>query len=287
MMNQLKTIALLGALSAMLVGIGSVVAPGSLTIFFVLAVALNVGAYFFSDRLVLAMHRARPLSREDAPELHAMTEELASRAGIPMPRLYVIPEAGANAFATGRNPAHGVVAVTEGIVRVLPPRELKGVIAHEIAHIRHRDILLSTIAATLAATISYIGQALQFTALFGGGRDDEEHGSAAGSLAVALVAPLAATLVQLAISRSREYAADERAAQLTGDPLSLAGALERLSAASQMLPVATAPATASLFIVNPFAGGGRLLQLFSTHPPMAERVRRLRQLGALLGQRAA
>jgi len=276
MINQLKTVLLLGVLSALVVGIGSAMAPGSLAVWLLLALAMNVGAYFFSDRLVLRMNRARPLDRHEAEGLYAMTEELALRAGIPAPRLFLIDDPSPNAFATGRNPAHGVVAVTTGIVRLLPARELRGVIAHEIAHIRNRDILVSTIAASLAAVVTYVAHAIQFSALFGGAQQDDEGGSAAGSLAMAFLAPIGATVGQLAISRSREYLADDTGARLAGDPDALATALETLARGVAHVPASVQPATASLFIVNPFAGVGGLMNLFSTHPPMEERVRRLR-----------
>ena len=286
MMNQLKTLLLLGTLSALLVGFGGWLGAGYLYLFAGLALVLNVGAYFFSDRLVLAMHQAQPLSRAEAPTLHRMVEELAGRAQIPMPRLFLIPAPYANAFATGRNPEHGVVAVTEGILRLLGERELRGVIAHEIAHIKNRDILISTVAATIASAITYIANAVQFSALFGGASQDEEEGnSPMGNFALAMVAPIAATLIQLAISRSREYVADETAARISGDPLSLASALETLHQSAEMMPVAVAPATASLFIVNPFAGRGGLLRLFSTHPPAEERIARLEAMSRDLGHR--
>jgi heat shock protein HtpX len=271
--NQLKTILLLGSLSALLVGVGSLVAPNMLGLFAVLAIAMNVGAYFFSDRLVLRMHRAAEVSPAEAPSLHAMVSELAAAAGIPKPRVFLIPEEQPNAFATGRNPAHGVVAVTEGIVRLLDERELRGVLAHEIAHIKNRDILLATIAATMAGILSYLGQALTFGAFFGGGRDDEE--SAHGGLLAAIVAPLAAMLVQMAISRSREYMADETGARLSRDPAALARALVKLERGAALIPTQASPATASLFIVNPFGALERLSRLFSTHPSTDERVRRL------------
>jgi heat shock protein HtpX len=278
MLNQLKTVVLLGALSALLVGVGGAVAPQSLTLFVVLALAMNLGAYFFSDRIVLAMSRAQEVSPHQAPDLHAMVADLAARAGIPRPRVYLIPDAQPNAFATGRNPRHGVIAVTAGIMDLLDRRQLRGVLAHEIAHIKNRDILLSTIAAALASLITYVAQALSFGLLFGG-RDDEEEGSGAGGFLVALVAPLAATLIQLGISRSREYLADETGARLTGDPDALAGALVQLHQGAQLVPSAAAPATASLYIMNPLASTGRsLLQWFSTHPSTEERVRRLRAL---------
>jgi heat shock protein HtpX len=278
MLNQLKTVMLLGALSALLVGVGGAVAPQSLTLFVVLALAMNLGAYFFSDRIVLAMSRAREVSPLQAPELHALVADLADRAGIPRPRVFVTPESQPNAFATGRNPRHGVVAVTEGLLDALDRRQLRGVLAHEIAHIKNRDILLSTIAAALASLITYVAQALSFGLLFGG-RDDDEEGSAAGGFLVALVAPIAATLIQLGISRSREYLADETGARLTGDPDALADALVRLQHGAQLVPSAATPATASLYIVNPLAAVGRsIMQWFSTHPATEERVRRLRAL---------
>jgi heat shock protein HtpX len=271
--NQLKTILLLGSLSALLVGVGSLVAPNMLGLFAVLAIAMNVGAYFFSDRLVLRMHRAAEVSPAEAPSLHTMVNELAAAAGIPKPRVFLIPEEQPNAFATGRNPAHGVVAVTEGIVRLLDERELRGVLAHEIAHIKNRDILLATIAATMAGILSYLGQALTFGAVFGGGRDDEESGH--GGLLAAIVAPLAAMLVQMAISRSREYMADETGARLSRDPAALARALVKLERGVALIPAQASPATASLFIVNPMGALEHLSRLFSTHPSTDERVRRL------------
>jgi len=281
MRNQLKTILLLGVLSAVLIGFGSLLGPGTFYTFTALAVLMNVGAYFFSDRLVLRMHGARELPREEAARLHAMTEELAARAGIPAPRLYLVPADYANAFATGRNPGKGVVAVTEGLLRTLSERELRGVIAHEIAHIKNRDILVATVAATVAAAVAYVANAVQFAAIFGGAsQDDEEGGSPIGALAMAFIAPIAATLVQLGISRSREYLADDTAARLTGDAEGLARALERLAQAAEVVPAQAQPATASLFIVNPLAGAGRLLNLFSTHPPMERRIARLRGHGA-------
>jgi heat shock protein HtpX len=287
MTNQLKTILLLGVLSAVLMGFGSLLGPGTFYLFTALAVLMNVGAYFFSDRLVLRMHGARELPRDEAPRLHAMTEELAARAGVPTPRLYLVPADYANAFATGRNPEKGVVAVTEGLLHTLSERELRGVIAHEIPHIRNRDILVATVAATIAAAVAYVANAVQFAAIFGGAnQDDEEGGSPVGTLVMAVIAPIAATLVQLGISRSREYLADDTAARLTGDAEGLALALERLSHAAEMVPAQAQPATASLFIVNPLAGAGRLLNLFSTHPPMERRIARLRGRDGRLPQAA-
>ncbi len=275
MKNQLKTIVLLGALSAIVVGLGAAVAPSYIGLFAVLALAMNLGAYFFSDKIVLRMHRAREVARHEAPELHAMVEELSAKAGIPKPRVCVIPESQPNAFATGRNPANGVVAVTEGIVSLLSPRELRGVIAHELAHIKNRDILVSSIAAAMASLITYVANALSFSALFGSS-DDEDGG---GNLLLALIAPIGATLVQLGISRSREYLADETGAKLSGDPEALASALLKLDAGARRVHAELGqPATASMFIVNPFAGAGSVMKLFSTHPAIEERVRRLRAL---------
>jgi heat shock protein HtpX len=281
MWNQMKTILLLGTLSAGLVAIGGTLGEGYLYLFTALAALMNLGAYFFSDRIVLAMHRARPLERHEAPGLHRIVEELSARAGIEAPRVYLIDDPHANAFATGRNPRHGVVAVTTGMLDLLSPRELRGVLAHEIGHIVNRDILVSSVAATLATAITHLANVLQFGALFGARRDDgEEGGSPAGGLLLALVAPLAATLVQLGISRSREFLADEAGARLSGDPEALACALERLHLSAQRVPGEAQPATASLFIVSPLAGAGSLLQLFSTHPAIEERVRRLRAMAS-------
>jgi heat shock protein HtpX len=270
--NQLKTLLLLGSLSALLVGVGALVAPGMLAFFAVLAVAMNIGAYFFSDKLVLRMHGASEVSRHEAPGLHAMVERLAAEAGIPKPRVFLIPEEQPNAFATGRNPAHAVVAVTRGIVDILDQRELQGVLAHEMAHIKNRDILIASIAATMAGMLSYVGQALSFSALFGH-NDDEE--SSSGGLLAALLAPIAAMLVQMAISRSREYLADETGARLTGDPEALARALLKLERGAELVPAQGTPATASLFIVNPFGAVERVSRLFSTHPHTQDRVQRL------------
>lgn len=275
MKNYLKTIVLLGSLSAIVVGLGAWVAPGYLYLFGALALAMNLGAYFFSDRIVLRMQHAREVDPIEAPDLHAMVEELSAKAGIPKPRLYVIPEQQPNAFATGRNPERGVVAVTEGIVRVLDRRELRGVIAHELAHIKNRDILVSTIAAAAASIVTYTAQALSLGSLFGRDSEQESDGSAAGGLLVALVAPLAATLIQLGISRSREYMADETGARISGDPEALARALVKLERAASVVPAGATPATASLFIVNPFGAMQSFAKWFSTHPATEERVERL------------
>jgi heat shock protein HtpX len=279
MWNQLKTIVLLGALSALFMGIGAAVAPGHLYVFAALALLMNLGSYFFSDKIVLKMHGAQPVGPEDAPELHRMVEELAKHAGIPKPRICVIPDPQPNAFATGRNPSHGVVAVTQGIMQLLDRRELRGVLAHELAHIKNRDILVSSIAAAAASAITYVAHALSFGAMFGGSQDDEEGGGVAGGLLMALVAPMAATLIQLGISRSREYMADETGAKLSGDPEALARALLKLGRGAQAIPAhAATPATASLFIVNPLGPLQSMARLFSTHPSTEERVERLMRL---------
>lgn len=279
MKNQLKTLFLLGVLSVLLISIGGALGPGYFYGFTALALLMNLGAYFFSDRIVLRMHGAQEVTPEQAPSLHRMVDELARNAQIPKPRVCIMPGEQPNAFATGRNPQHGVVAVTEGIMRLLTERELRGVLAHEIAHIKNRDILVASIAAVIAAAIGYLANALAFSSLFGGHQEDEEEGSGSGGLLMMFVAPMLATLIQLGISRAREYMADETGARISGDPEALARALEKLEHGAAVLPAATAqPATASLFIVNPLAGGGQMLNLFSTHPPMGERIRRLRGL---------
>ncbi|NUO50470.1 MAG: zinc metalloprotease HtpX [Polyangiaceae bacterium] len=277
MKNQLKTILLLGILSSILVAAGAAISPSYAYGAFGLALLLNVGAYFFSDRIVLAMSRAREVAPNEAPELYEMVAELAGRAEIPMPRVFVIDDPQPNAFATGRNPKHGVVAVTTGITRLLTARELRGVLAHEISHIKNRDILVSSVAAVMASAISWLGQILSFAA-FSGARDDEEGGSPVGGLVFALLAPIAAVLVQLGISRSREYLADESGARLAGDPEALARALEKLQYGADHVPGNASPATASLYIVNPLAGARGVMEWFSTHPLTEERVRRLRSL---------
>jgi heat shock protein HtpX len=280
-MNQLKTALLLGALSALVLGLGAWLAPGYLWIFGAVVVLMNLVSYFFSDRLVLAMHRARAVGPHDAPELTRMVAELAAQARLPVPKLYVIQEATPNAFATGRNPRHAAVAVTTGLLQVLSPRELRGVLAHELAHVKNRDILIATVAAMLAGVVAMIANVAQLSIFFGGHRDDEDHaGGAIGALLLAIVAPIAATIIQLAISRRRELHADETGARLAGDPEALASALIKLERGAQVLPMHHGnPATASLFIVNPLRGGG-VWSLFSTHPSTAQRVERLRAMTA-------
>ena len=246
---------------------------------FAVAVAMNMVSYWFSDKIVLAMYGARPISEAEAPRLYAIVRRLATRAQIPMPPVYLIPTDAPNAFATGRSPDHAAVAVTEGIMRILDEDELEGVLAHELSHVRNRDVLISTIAATLAGAITYLAHMMQWAAFFGGGRssDDEEGGSPWAMLLLAILAPFAAMLVQLAVSRAREYQADASGARLAGRSSGLAKALEKLETAARAEPMPANPATAHLFIVNPLSGQ-TLMRLFSTHPPIEERVRRLRAM---------
>jgi heat shock protein HtpX len=277
-MNRLKTTLLLSLLTVLMVFMGSAMGGRSgMVMAFVMALAMNFFSYWFSDKIVLKMYGAREIGPQDHPAFYGMVAQLAQRAGLPMPRVYIIPSESPNAFATGRNPSHAAVAATEGILRILTPDELEGVMAHELAHVQNRDILVGTIAATFAGAISMIGNMLQWGAMMGAGRGDDEEGGAglAGSLILAIVAPMAAMLIQMAVSRSREYLADESGARICGQPLALANALRKLHNASHMIPMGEArPATAHMFIVNPLTGGS-LLKLFSTHPPMEERIARL------------
>lgn len=276
-MNTLKTVLLMSILTVLLVFIGNLLGGnGGMMIAFLLAVVMNFGTYWFSDKIVLRMYGAQELGRSDNPELFRMTEELTARAGLPMPRLYLIPSDQPNAFATGRNPQHAAVAVTEGILGSLSRDELRVVIAHELAHIKHRDILVASIAATMAGAISMIANMAQWAMVFGGGRgsDNEESGHPIAGLVAMIIAPLAAMMIQMAISRSREFLADEGGATMSGNPLSLANALRKLHRRAEEIPMEATPATSHLFIVNPLFGGG-LMRLFSTHPPMEERVARL------------
>lgn len=276
-----KTAILLALLTALLVVVGGAVGgQQGMLVAFVLAMAMNLGSYWFSDRIVLAMYGAQPIEEARAPGLYAMVRRLATRAQIPMPRVYLIPSDTPNAFATGRNPEHSAVAVTEGIMRILGDDELEGVLAHELSHVKNRDVLISTIAATLAGAITYLAHMAQWAAMFGGGRgrDDEEGGfNPVAAVLMAVLAPLAAMLVQMAVSRAREYQADATGARLAGRPGGLAAALEKLQMAQQAVPMDANPATAHLFIVNPLSGRA-VLQLFSTHPPIEERIARLRAM---------
>jgi heat shock protein HtpX len=250
---------------------------------FALAVIMNFGSYWFSDKIVLRMYSASEVSESDAPELYAAVRNLSMKAGLPMPRVFIIPDETPNAFATGRNEKHAVVAVTQGILRILNREELEGVIAHELSHIKDRDILIGSIAATIAGAIMMLANMAQWAAIFGGGRSDDEEGGGGGTIGLivmAILAPIAATLIQMAISRSREYLADSEGAQVSGNPYGLASALEKLSSASQVVPMHANPSTAHMFIVNPLSGRS-LMNLFSTHPPIEERVARLRSMGRI------
>ncbi len=279
-MNTLKTIVLLTFLTVLLVFVGGAIGGRSGMIFaFGIALVMNFVSYWFSDKIVLAMYRAQPVTEAQAPDLYGMVRRLTQKAGLPMPKVYIIPEEALNAFATGRNPEHGVVAVTTGIMRALDREELEGVLSHELAHIKHRDILTGTIVATIAGAISLLAQMAHWAMLFGGGRrDDDEGGSPIVALVMMIVAPIAAALVQMAISRTREFEADKGGAAIAGNSSGLANALLKLERGAQVVPMHDAkPATAHLFIVNPLSGGG-IMKLFSTHPPIAERVKRLREL---------
>ncbi len=277
MSNGLKTAFLLGILSALLLGLGEVLGgSGGLVLAFVFAAVMNLGSYWFSDKIVLRMYRAAEVG--PGHRLYGLVERLTVRAGLPMPKVYVIPEASPNAFATGRNPTHAAVAATEGILQLLTDPELEGVIAHELAHVQHRDILISSVAATIAAAIMMVARMAHFAALFGGygGRDDRGGSNPIALIATMIFAPFAAMLIQMAISRSREFAADAGGARIAGNPYGLADALRKIDAVSKRLPMDANPATAHMFIVKPFAGGG-MMSLFSSHPPTEARI------AALLG----
>lgn len=274
-MNGLKTMVLMVTLTLMLVAIGGLFGGKSgMTFALIMAFGMNFITYWFSDKIVLRMYRAKPVTESEAPELYGIVRRLAHRAELPMPKVYIMNEDQPNAFATGRNPSHGTVAVTTGIMRILSREELEGVIAHELAHIKHRDILVGTIAATIAGAISYLAQMAQWAMIFGGRHDDEEGGNPIAAIVMMIVGPIAAMMVQMAISRSREYGADAGGARIAGNPIYLANALKKLHMASQRIPMDANPATSHMFIVNPLSGGG-LLKLFSTHPPMEERIARL------------
>ena len=277
MPNGLKTALLLGLLSGMLLLIGDLLGgQNGIVIAFIFAVVMNLGSYWFSDKIVLRMYRAQQVGPEHP--LYRLTERLAQRGGLPMPKVYIIPDPSPNAFATGRNPNHAAVAATQGIMQVLAEHELEGVIAHELAHVKHRDILISSVAATIAAAIMMVARMAMYAGMFGGGRDDREGGSNPIALiAMIFLAPLAAGLIQAAISRSREFAADAGGASIAGTPYGLADALRKIDAASKRVPMDANPATAHMFIVKPFSGQG-LMSLFSTHPPMEERIARLEQM---------
>ena len=275
-MNMLKTVLLMTVLTAALVLVGGWVGgEGGALVAVVVAGAMNFGSYFFSDKIVLRMYRAREVTRAEAPVLYEVVESLSRRAGLPVPRVAIIPGQQPNAFATGRNPEHAVVAATEGILQILDREELEGVMAHELAHVRNRDMLISSVAATLAGAIMVLSR---FGLFFGGG--DRDRGGGALALLVVILAPIAAMIVQAAISRSREFAADAGGAEISGKPRALASALQKLEATAKRVPLQGNPATAHMFIVHPFRGGG-IGELFSTHPPTEERVERLLQMRGL------
>lgn len=278
-MNALRTTMLMALLTALLVMAGGAIGGKSgMSFALLMAGVMNFVSYWFSDRIVLAMYGANEVTESDYPDLYSLVRQLAVQSGMPMPRVYVIDSDTPNAFATGRNPEHAAVAATTGIMRILSRDELTGVMAHELTHVRNRDILISSIAATIAGAITYLAQMAQWAAIFGSGRDrDEEGGGAIGMIAMAIIAPIAAMLIQMAISRSREYGADKGGAEISGNPLYLAGALRKLEMANRQIPMDANPATAHMFIVNPLTGGG-IMSLFSTHPPIEERVRRLEEM---------
>jgi len=279
-MNSIKVFILMGVFSVLLVFMGNAAAGQSGAVFFfLLSLGINLFSYYNSDRMVIRMTKSQPLSESDAPELYSMVRNLASRASIPMPRLYLTPSAQPNAFATGRNPEHAVVAVTQGLMQILNREEVEGVLAHEIAHIRNRDILIGTIAASFAGAISMLANIAQWGAIFGGsGSNDDEGGTGlVGMLILAIVAPIAALIIQMAISRSREYLADETGARITGQPRGLSNALLKLQNAAGRTPMAVDPAASHMFIVNPLSGAS-FKTLFSTHPPIEERVARLKKM---------
>jgi heat shock protein HtpX len=275
----LRTTILLATLSGLFVAIGFLIGGSSTALLFLFfAALLNMGSYFFSDKIALAMSRAKPISESEAPRLYQIVRDLCTRAGLPMPRLYMIPVDQPNAFATGRNPKHSAVAVTRGITQLLSEDELRGVLGHELTHVKNRDILITSVASTIGAAITYLGYML----LWFGGDDNNSPLGLVGALAMVLLAPLAATIIQLAISRQREYAADAGGAEITGNPESLASALLRLEEGAKAMPMQVNQAAEPLYIVKPFAGKG-FANLFSTHPPIEDRVRRLRQMRPALG----
>ncbi|HEV2273331.1 MAG TPA: zinc metalloprotease HtpX [Acidobacteriaceae bacterium] len=279
MTNTFKTALLLTALTLFLIFLGGQFGGrNGMVLAFLFSLGMNFFSYFYSDKLALAMYKAQPVSREQLPRVYQVVERMTQRLGLPMPKIYVIPTDSPNAFATGRNPSHASVAVTEGILNLLSDEELEGVLAHELGHVRNRDILTSSIAATLAGAITLIARMGWWADLFGGyggGRDDRNRGGGIGALFMLILAPIAATLIQLAVSRSREYEADATGAHITGNPYALASALQKLDAYSRRVPLPASPSTAHLFIVAPLLRGEAFANLFSTHPPIAKRIERL------------
>lgn len=282
MRSGIKTAVLMAGMTALFLGLGAAIGgTGGMIIALGIAVALNAGAYWYSDKMVLRMYNAQPADKNNAPQLVAMVEELAGRAGLPMPAVYIVEDDSPNAFATGRNPENAAVAATTGLLRLLDEREARGVMAHELAHIKNRDILISTISATIAGAISALANMAQFMMLFGGGDDEENPFGIVGLILMMIIAPIAASLIQMAISRAREYGADRGGAEISGDPEALARALEKLAKGAEAQPMKEAeehPATAQMMIVNPLSGKD-LASLFTTHPPLEDRIQRLRQMG--------
>ncbi len=279
MSNTLKTTLLLGVMTAFIVFIGGLFGGRQgMVLAFLIAIAMNFFSYWYSDKIVLRMYHAHEVSPQEFPGLYSAVEQLARNAGLPMPRVYIIPEDSPNAFATGRDPEHAVIAVTEGLLRTMNNEEATGVLAHEMSHIRNRDILIGSIAATMAGAVMILASMARWSAIFGGGSRDEEGGGGLGTVGLiimSILAPIGAMIIQMAISRSREYLADATGAKLVGNPEGLAGALEKLGAYSRKIPMHANPSTAHMFIVNPLSGGS-LMNLFSTHPPLEERIARLR-----------
>ena len=280
--NNLKTLALLTGLTLFLMFVGEVIGARlgtqhGMAIGLAIAAVMNFFSYFFSDKIALSMYRAQPASREDLPRVYNVVERMTQRVGLPMPKIYVIPTDSPNAFATGRNPSHASVAVTQGILNLLDDEELEGVLAHELGHVRNRDILISSVAATLAGAITFLARSLMWAGMFGGygDRDDRDRGGGFAAILMMILAPIAALLIQMAVSRSREYEADHTGANTTGNPYALARALQKLDAWSKRRPLVATPSTAHLFIVAPLIGGDTLANLFSTHPPIAKRIERL------------
>jgi len=283
--NSLKTVLLLGLLSGLLVvGGGALMGRNGLYMGLAMAAIMNFGSYFFSDKLALSMYRAQPVTPEENPEIYRrvapIVQNLANRMGLPMPRLYVIPDNSPNAFATGRGPSHASVAFTAGILQLMSDSEIEGVVAHELGHVLHRDILISSIAATLAGAITMLASLARWGMIFGGmsSRDDEDRGGGIAAIFMMLLAPLAAALIQMAISRSREYDADAASAKYVGSPYPLIGGLQKLETYSKRIPMDASPSTAHMFIIKPFTGGETLMRLFSTHPATADRIARLQAM---------
>jgi len=276
MINNFKTVLLLGLMTGIILAIGSYWGRQGLTIALVVSVLMNFVSYFFSDKIALKMYGARPVTRAEAPKLYSTLDFLCGRSGLPVPKVFIIPTDSPNAFATGRNPQHASVAVTEGSLRLLDENELQGVLAHEMSHVQNRDILISGIAATIAGAIMWVSSMARYAMIFGGSRDREGDGGggALGSLVTIIVAPIAAVLIQMWISRTREYQADQSGAEMAGNPYGLASALQKLENSSKRLPMEASPSTAHMFIVHPFSAGG-FMNIFSTHPPIAKRIERL------------